>query len=146
MGGLRVTPGPATLGTPQLGYPYVPIDEEARCAVQVKSMESLLAAGGSLDHLPFSPVTSSVACGRIGEGQFSDGVLCDDRTSLVYPFANISPTARYYYGNREFQHAANIGTWGGNVLCANVPNATSIVNPLLTSPMFAKLVEFLNAL
>ena len=106
----------------------------------------LLAGRGSLDHLPFSPVTSSVACGRLGEGQFSDGVVCDDSASLVYPFANISPTARYYDGLREFQHAANIGSWGGNVLCANLPNARSIVDPSLTSPMFAKLVEFLNAL
>lgn len=171
--------GLATIGTPHLGYPYLPIDPLKKCSNQVQDMDSFLMNGGSLES---NAVLRSqflrdlrqawdrsqlgdkffVAGGRACSTQtrsngtstngcrannpYSDGVVCDDSASLVYPDSNLWPTYQYYDSQQMFRHASDIGFWGGNVLCPTGSNTQNIVDPDTSTDLFTELERFLRAL
>ncbi len=83
---------------------------------------------------------------------FSDGVICHDSAMLFHPQAlpqvgtNLTPSIQWSDDSRFFQHAADIGPTGLNVLCGNITGAVSIINPSATGQLFMALKDFLNAL
>jgi pimeloyl-ACP methyl ester carboxylesterase len=85
----------------------------------------------------------------------SDGVVCLDSSTLIYPSAAMDPTHVFSDGNYEYQHANSVGLYvGANVLCGDpLPGQArkqSLTNPPADPPadvtLFNQIVGFLNAL
>ncbi len=85
---------------------------------------------------------------RANSMPFSDSVVCADSAGLLFPGAGMTPTSTYTDMLGQYQHAVDVGFSSTlNVLCGNTnPRKQTLTDPVVGSPLFNQIRDFLNAL
>ena len=93
----------------------------------------------------FPAVTNGCRVDGAGNAN-NDGLVCDDSARLSYPSTSLTPSITWYDSIPAYQHYPDMGSHILNVLCPTIPFALSIHSPLVGSPLYNALTEFLDAL